>query len=692
MNKRMRISFKGTENIWYIGLTLLLLLSGVIKLICVLKRPGPIIFGDELLYRRQAAEIFYEHTFKEIGYPPMYPLVISVAFLCEEFYFVTQIINIVLSIIGTVAVWKILRLFVDQKNSFWGILLVAILPWQYEYCSKMMSENLYYPLLMWVIYTFLSVLFKDQIKMIDCLGLGILFALLHLTRHITIVLLPVFAIFWFLRFDKEGRWSIALKKEKLITGFLILGSYIMVYGGYIFYRILYGNTWQRVLGLNVSGIGKESIKDYATMQSLMVMIILYASYLFLSVLYLFPSCLLGGCKYLKRNNEQRIAFAGMLFVGISIMLMIAAIRHSWRSAYNYPEISYIIGRYIIYIPVMFIIFWILVKDKVIETEKKWILVVYQILETILLVLAGQILTKGVFWNLREKFLDVVNTRDVYYIYYFYIPVIIMSMIKGAVLLLKDKWYNIVTQLFMTITLLVGSIFILNFEGNEGIGAFGKMINEYNKKYTLSDIEFIIDDVSIGHLESDIEFWTEVTDKPIKAYKILEGEEVEEKNIENYDLEIIASDDDTRCTYENLYDKRGLILFQTSEIYSEGPIFTCDYQKRQYGLYHYPINAEIKISCSYPDKIICKQGFNVQEDGQSALAIQTNLPEGTYDVHINGDYYAETYIGKDGLGSFFVSENTYSKPGELLLEIHFKGNNKYVVEKQQPFVIEIVDDM
>ena len=85
MNKRMRISFKGTENIWYIGLTLLLLLSGVIKLICVLKRPGPIIFGDELLYRRQAAEIFYEHTFKEIGYPPMYPLVISVAFLCEEF-------------------------------------------------------------------------------------------------------------------------------------------------------------------------------------------------------------------------------------------------------------------------------------------------------------------------------------------------------------------------------------------------------------------------------------------------------------------------------------------------------------------------------------------------------------------------------------------------------------------------------
>lgn len=266
------------------------------------------------------------------------------------------------------------------------------------------------------------------------------------------------------------------------------------------------------------------------------------------------------------------------------------------------------------------------------------------------------------------------------------------MIKGVILLLKNKWYNIVTQLFMTITLLIGCIFILNFEGNERIGVFGKMINEYNKKYTLSDVEFIIDDVPIGHLESDIEFWTEVTDKPIKAYKMLGDEEIDEKNIENYDLEIIESDNDLRCTYENLYDKKGLILFRVSEIYSEAPVFTCNFQKRQYGLYHYPINAEIKISCSYPDKIICKQGFNVQKDGQSALVIQTNLPEGTYDVYINGAYYTETYIGKDGLGSFLISENTYSKPGELLLEIHFKGNNKYVVEKQQPFVIEMVDGM
>ena len=80
MNKNKKINFKRTENIWYIGFILLLLLSGVIKLICVLKRPGPIIFEDELLYRRQAAEIFYEHTYKEVGYPPMYPLVISVAF------------------------------------------------------------------------------------------------------------------------------------------------------------------------------------------------------------------------------------------------------------------------------------------------------------------------------------------------------------------------------------------------------------------------------------------------------------------------------------------------------------------------------------------------------------------------------------------------------------------------------------
>ncbi len=695
MKKKLEIDFRKKENMWYIAFVLLLIICGVIKLICIQKRPGPIIFDDELFYRRWAAEIFYEHSYTTYYtdgiYPPAYPLIISVAFLWENFYFATQIINIVLSVIGTIAVWKIIRLFADPKKCFWGVLLVSVLPWQYEYCSKMMSENMYYPVLMWSIYFFLVALFKEKIKVTQCFRLGVLFAILHLTRHITIVILPIFAALWLLGINENGRWYFELKKEKIKTGFQILAGYIIVYGLWIGYRISSGDVLPKILGLTVSGVGSESIKDYVTFQSLIVMIILYVSYLALSVLYLFPTCVFGGKECLKGKIGQRISSVGMLFAGLSIMLMIATIRHSWRSAYNYPEISYIIGRYIIYIPVLFIIFWIIIKDEIMELKNKRIIFIYQVLETIFLVLSGQILTRGRFFGLSENFLELVNTRDVFYIYYFYILIIVMSLVKGLILLLKYKWYNNITQLFMGITLLAGCIFVLNYESNEKIGVFGKLVVEYKKQFTFENVDFIIDGVPVGHLEKDMEFWTGMSDEPVKAFKVTKVEETDKTNVENYDVEIIESES-LRCTYEDLYDRKGLVLYQASDTYDESPALTCEYQKRQYGLYQCPIHVDIKIDCSYPDKIICGQGFNVQEDGQSALVLQTELPEGVYDVFINNKCYSEMYINKDGVGSFLISEDVYSKPGELAIEIHFKGNGIFIMEKQQPFIIEIQDEM
>lgn len=167
-----------------------------------------------------------------------------------------KVINAALAVITYVSVWKICRLFTDPKNSFIDVCIIALLPWQYTMCTSIMSENLYFPFLFLTLYFYLKTLFDANITIKKCVFLGMLFAVLQLTRYITIVILPVFALIWIIELGENQKWKINLKKQKLATGLAILCGYAVIYGGWVLLRLLQSYSFGEILGLQVSnGIG-----------------------------------------------------------------------------------------------------------------------------------------------------------------------------------------------------------------------------------------------------------------------------------------------------------------------------------------------------------------------------------------------------------------------------------------------------
>jgi len=75
--------------------------------------PGPYIYGDELIYKENAESIFYGKYFFSSHYPPLYSLVISIAFFFNNWYEGIQIINGILSSLLIIPIWMISRMFVS---------------------------------------------------------------------------------------------------------------------------------------------------------------------------------------------------------------------------------------------------------------------------------------------------------------------------------------------------------------------------------------------------------------------------------------------------------------------------------------------------------------------------------------------------------------------------------------------------
>ncbi len=360
---------------WVIAFGILTAITFVVKIVLIMDIPGPILYFDEWLYKKGAMELFSEQRYWVTNYPPVYSLILSVAFFFQDFYTVMKGINVALSIVVYFAIWKICRLFTDRKTSFMGVFIIALLPWQYTMCTSIMSENLYFPLLFLTLYFYLKALFDSNIAIIKCVFLGILFAILQLTRYITIVILPVFAFIWIIELGENKKWKMNWNKQKIIKGLAILFGYIAVYGGWVLLRLLQGYPFGEILGLQVSnGIGKEAVASYATGTALARMIILYTAYIVLAVLYTFAINAYAVQESIRGEIEERYAKSIFLFMGISVMLFVTAVRHSWRADYNYPNVAYILGRYLIYIPAMWIIIAKILENKIdLEQNKKYLL-------------------------------------------------------------------------------------------------------------------------------------------------------------------------------------------------------------------------------------------------------------------------------------------------------------------------------
>lgn len=668
------------NNRWVLAFAILLIVTFVLKVILILNVSGPVVYGDELLYKKRAMELFYEHRYYSTSYPPGYPFVLSVAFIFKDFYTVMKIINILLALTAYLAIWKICRLFIDCKNSFICVLVVTLLPWQYIICTRIMSENLYFPLLFWTLYFFIQALFDLNISIKKCVFGGILLAALQLTRHITIVILPVFALFWIVGFGKDGKIKVYFNKRLIFTGLAVLCGYFVLYGGWVFLRLIQGDSFGKIIGLQISnGIGRKAIAQYATGTTLILFIILYMAYMILSVLYSFAINAIAIHECIKGRVEEKLAKTVFLIIGVSVMLIVAAVRHSWRSSYNYPNVAYILGRYLIYISAMWIMLGKIFEFKIDFVHSKKKMLVYQVLEILLIVLAILILVKDCFFNLHENFLDNISSKEVYYLYELYWVVICLAIIKLFLLIWKEKWYFKITNYALLFTFLIGSIISVNHNEFEKRGGLGAVLNEYANKNDMKQYDFMINDTPAVSLKADIEFWSTPKTHLLVAWELSDDRFSEKQDAdyyENYTNIYIINNEQIIESEDILLNNKGLVFCETSDKYKEDTDYIYKYIDKTYGIYHYPIELKtpaknIEIVQTYPEVINCGEGFNVNENGDSGFAIQTNADAGVYEVWINGKYYVDMVIGEDGLGAFVMEPRFYNKEGNIEIQVREK---------------------
>jgi len=326
---------------------------------------GPVIQGDELRYFNMA-KLFYDGVFniENVNHSPyLYPVMLSVSFLFgENAYTVMKFLNVLYSSSIIFPLYLIARKYFSKNISLLVTLCTCVLPYHLLFPRMLMSENLYFPILLWVM---LLLLHQPQTQKLHgpwYLLTGFNIGLLYLTRYITLAVIPILLLAWWYINPRKNRTdgcvssALARDIERLSSRsflsftWLVLGI-IIGYSPWMIAGLSAGVPIRLLLGF---GITEQTTASQLTLYNLLIWLGLYFCYLVLMAAPVLPffSYFLG-TRFKDRNIETRNWF--ILLGGLIVGFLAACVRHSWRALYNGEIPARIMGRYILYFTPLFII-------------------------------------------------------------------------------------------------------------------------------------------------------------------------------------------------------------------------------------------------------------------------------------------------------------------------------------------------
>ena len=238
-HRRANVILSPTIILWSIFIALC-----AVKIIFVsIPTVGPVIFGDELLYKQFAFKLFNFDTYGSGQYPLLYPAFLAPSFLFgENFYEAMKISNSVVSSLMIIPVFLISRLFLSEKESLLVVLSAAVAPYHYVFPQLLMSENLFLPLMLAGVY--IAIRKPDRNLLAWDIATGIITGLLYLTRHISLVIIIALALTWLIT-NYERSWRVWLRCA------IILAVASATYSPWILIQIHEGTTFKNIFGFNI---------------------------------------------------------------------------------------------------------------------------------------------------------------------------------------------------------------------------------------------------------------------------------------------------------------------------------------------------------------------------------------------------------------------------------------------------------
>jgi len=221
----------------------------IVKVIFSSFIPTISIFSDEYLYAKMARSFFYHGEFSIHGIPtsqylPLYPIFLSVAYLFQDMqlvYLAMKVINAFISSTIIFPAYFLTRAFTKPLTAKFTTLLIGIIPATFAFTPYLMSENLFYPLVLFSVY-FLYKNFTED-KLIWKVLTGIFLALSALTRVTGLILLVVFFLVTFFQWIRRKKVNLSSFLLILFVIFLLLLPWMLRNGS------AFGWSLSGILGL-----------------------------------------------------------------------------------------------------------------------------------------------------------------------------------------------------------------------------------------------------------------------------------------------------------------------------------------------------------------------------------------------------------------------------------------------------------
>lgn len=375
------------------------------KLVFVIENRTIPNLSDEFTYIEYARQLAQHGSYSGVQYPLMYPLLLSPAFLFgDNFYIMMKIINVLWSSLISVLVYFIARKFVGYKESAICTAFSMVLPFQYTFPMIILSENVYYPLLLLVVLILIS---DIKYEWLEVVGLGALLGIMFMTRHVTLGMLPVFGMAWVLK-----KFSQKTKFIKIfIQGCVLVLACVIAYMPWFMMQLNNGYRVKMIIGFSIAS---KTNPEQLTMDRLLMVTIFYLSYLVVILAPVLGIMIKSFFAIEWKNLWSRYNRIWFLIWGLLAINLVVVVRHSWRANYNYPVFERIKGRYLLYFPMLFAILAVVTlyhRRVVIKNKAVNILLTY-ILPCLAVIVSYGIVAKGWFFDLdSETFLGSIEAID-----------------------------------------------------------------------------------------------------------------------------------------------------------------------------------------------------------------------------------------------------------------------------------------
>jgi len=320
---------------------------------------GPTHFNDEIRYWETARTI-YERIFILNNYyrsPPLYPISLLPAFYLfypSRVYLFSRLLNSLYLTSAIFPAFIILKRITTNKLSLIAIAIMILNPVQIIMPGRILSENIFYPLLFWaILFAFTNVWPTNRtIMIVECLIFGFLLGFLFLTRYIALALIPALLLIWWLRPFNNEKLPFLFSLRKAFHFIIILIPLLVIIGGWVSIGTAEGLRAKDMLGLFIA---ESPNPGQLNLYRLAMWTVFYGSYVILIAapfLYFF----IASFMHFDIKNWQGDKNRWIIVITIlTFCLLAACIRHSWRINYNFPIPLKIQGRYLLYCGPLFLI-------------------------------------------------------------------------------------------------------------------------------------------------------------------------------------------------------------------------------------------------------------------------------------------------------------------------------------------------